>query len=431
MRVLLTAGSCISYLAKRMHQDEQVPFCDQNFKLCRLAINSIFKFPQYMFYISASYVSRRFSENYSTYYNELSAHYFEQVRNRITTYRFMGESVINFNCNHSSSRINGEFFHVKTFEDLKKIYGESEIDRWNSTLPDELSLENDLKVPYLFQTGCCFGISLDFINNFLKAIKAGKTPLDAIKLVSCRYKNGAQKQAELAQIIHVGLKSLDLISSTKLLDDYDRAKAIEIQKNHDEEVVKIQKEYDEKFQKLNESLEYINKFIDLRGNFEANSFLIYIELMKKHKNPSLAKDLHSLTQNYLHDIISLKNKFSPEIFEYQKKIYSKINNLVSEKYGLKIAQTIEISIDHNNFFNDIISYFVNLKKGIYQVDLPQHSLCFIKTDNENYLFDPNFGTFKIDLEKDAFLFCNIIAQYYFESNHQNSTIRCNLFELLE
>jgi len=46
------------------------------------------------------------------------------------------------------------------------------------------------------------GISLDFMLNYLKEIKAGKAPIDAIKSIAHRFKNGASKEAELAQIFY-------------------------------------------------------------------------------------------------------------------------------------------------------------------------------------------------------------------------------------
>jgi len=274
-----------------------------------------------------------------------------------------GNKLIEFSSNCFSSLKRKDFVKVKQFEDLKTYYKEDTIKQWESVGTDKIPLKKD-KLDGLrnLSDGCCMGISLDFMLNYLKEIKAGKAPIDAIKSIAHRFKNGASKEAELAQIFY------------QFLDD----SAFVALKSK-----KAREHIEESNKKFSESLEKLKDINDIDELHKARESIIE-ETRKRGQ-----EEMNSLAYGK-----SLKNK------------------PIAKKFGLNIQKphtffTTNTDKNKESWFKEFVK---NLPNGAYTVQVHEHVFCFIKTDKDSYIFDSNFGIIRITLEENTFF--NLCKDYY-------------------
>lgn len=88
---------------------------------------------------------------------------------------------------------------------LKKIFGDRTIDEWLALETSNIKIDRD-KLGTLLQNGMCFGMSLDFISLYLKAIKSGKSSIHAVAAVAPLYEQGATDQAIITQTFYSSFK---------------------------------------------------------------------------------------------------------------------------------------------------------------------------------------------------------------------------------
>ncbi|NGX63444.1 MAG: hypothetical protein KR126chlam6_00856 [Candidatus Anoxychlamydiales bacterium] len=363
------------------HIQHDVVFGDKYFKFARVTIDSTCKLYIALFYKALSYSTWIFSKDYYAYYKNKAIFYFAQAISKPYSYSITGDKIIEFSLNMFSSLKNRDFVKVKKFEDLKSYYGKDTISLWESVGTEKIPLKKDsLDALKDLSDGCCAGISLDFISNYLKEIKAGKTPIDAIKSISYRFKKGASKEAELAQIFY------------QFLDDSAFVAA---------KIKKASEHLEESSKKFFESLKQLEDIQNLDELYKASELLI------EETRKSGQEQMNNLA--------------------YGKSLTYKP---IAKKFGLNIQKpnTLATTIKDKDRVANFKEFVQNLPNGAYLVQVPEHAFIFIKTDNDSYIFDPIFGSFRIKLE-DNTLF-NLCKDYFFIKRRPTEFINFNKCELI-
>jgi len=337
------------------------------------------------FYKTISWSSWIFSQRVSHHFDSLANYRLKLALRRPITLWVFGSKIIDFTTN-TSTRIK-EIDEQNEIDALKKLYGDHVIARWLETETQDVRLyQKNLARLEIAQDGCCAGMSWDFISHYWKEIEKGNAPIDAVKAIAHRYREGAPDEAQLAQIFYTALS---------VLHDWDKIYV---------------DQYNILKTKLNKDIiEKVETY--LRRNFtdssEATHARLAIEKLK------LFNDLFQ--------------RINREDFFRELEIAAKKMGLSSQLVGHymledteKMAPNFQQSIDQ-------------LPLGIYEVSLrpvyrhddhiqenvlPGHSIVFIKTEDTCFIFDPNFATLVLSKEESAEILWRI-GNFYYERTEMN------------
>lgn len=338
----------------------RIPFCDQNFQALRILVNSVNNFFMAFFYKIVSWSFWIFSKRISHHFNSLANYHmyryciFRGLIQLIPFHVFSG-GIVDFALN-TTTRVK-EIDGQKEIDALKKMYGNHAIARWSERMQDVSLDQSKLARLEMAQTGCCFGMSLDFISHYWKEIKAGKMPMDAVKAIAHRYVEGAPDRAQLAQIF---------------------SNAIDIPIDMDQFYINKYKIIKTKFDK--DTIDNLEKSIRFQYHFcklpEAAFARVAIGKLNLFESEDWGRAKHGILSSKL-EIIAKKMGFSAQLI-----IHYKI-----EEAKRKMEPDFQQSIDQL----PLGAYLVLLMPDD-DIRSDAHTLVFIKTEDKCFIFDPCFGT---------------------------------------
>lgn len=340
---------------------EHVPFADQNCKILRFLANVVISAVKAFFNFVIAIISWPFSSSYFQHYLSMAQYHFIKVISFIMAVKNQGD-IIDFSINCTTC-VKEHIENAVEIDELEKMYGS--LESWYQIGTPDIPLNLKQLKRLDMGEGVCFGMSLDFLSHYLQEIEHGKTPEEAIKAISYRYSEGAPDEAQIAHIFYHALEIGQTLHEIKLetdrkIDKYQRDMALWLK----EEQEKVQAQIG-------------------HANFDVQNAMKNVLLQSNEKFKEFEKQV--LTK-FLKESVSL---------------ILKREDLIAQRMGLACNKTNAFFLKANereHFENDFHGFVHNLPNGSYKVGLHRgkgfvgHAVIFIKTDEEWFIFDPNFGT---------------------------------------
>lgn len=277
--------------------------------------------------------------------------------------------LINFSLNTSGTPSLQKESTKQQLNQVKELYG-NDFERLSKKLKAK-NIKIERKNLYLpLNQGICLGANLDFVKKFFKAKSKKKPAIQAIQEISCDYIYGAPKRAQILQIISSCIENAipDHVQETKVkefeekcIKPYEEFKEKLLKELSDKELADLS---EQKFQKLLKKQE--KRLKEKEITLTSKAFKKISQLMNRHYiNPTgslvnLQSKAKSTIATYIEDI-------ETKSYSGFKKLFSKLK----ENGAYTLALTFE---------ND-------------DEQVCNHAILYIKeSDQEHYLFDPNYGT---------------------------------------
>lgn len=358
-------------------------FQDKSFKILRVSGRFLYSLIASIFYNSiaaCSWILRLKNVNHD--YNALATYHFERAITSVFSYGIFGSNLINFGVNNSGPIKEPHLLDDKPLEKLKALYG-NDFEVWYKKSSSG-NLPIDEKKLHVVREGICYGISIDYISRYLKAMKASnEDPKDIIKAVSQHYVEHGTKEAQMTQILFEA-------------QDYKNYKA----------VMKVDE--DPAFFTPNMSSE------ELKAAFKAKE----------------EYDKAKYTEDYF-----IKKKLA--YFKFlMDKLEARYKN-TAQNLGLDIAYIETISKkkeNKNEKLTDKLNDFLkSLEPGAYLLGTHsegnyRHATAYIKvSDDVNFFHDPNLGSSQLSLEEASVKMLKPLEMFEFNEKEKNLYFfRCQL-----
>jgi hypothetical protein len=342
----ITAG-----LLNELKNARETPFCDKNFGWVRKVSSTVLHCFAEGFWSALSLPVGAGYTGVGRYCKRL-ANYYDALPLNVETVFAKRDRLIEFSHNGRdptrdpflSSNLNG-------VEELRQIYGQEKMDSiLNWEWERELHLATDKLEPII--GGICLGMSYDFIASYL-IVSQNSPSLKAIYQIAPRYKNGAPESAQLCRIVSL---------ATDFKKGFDRR-------------------------------------ID-------NSLFGWITKETPARTSKLAQILDGFV--ILFKLLLLIVVAIPLFckIRYQK------NRLVEEQVKELISyQALNLKEEEEFHYKQegLDKFLSSLPNGAYEISaLPSpigfkagHSMALIKTENDHFFFDPNYGTFRLSPSESA------------------------------
>jgi len=362
-------------------------FCDQNFQDFRVLANSVSRRCIGIFYKIISSCSWIFSQSTSHHFNSLSIYHFSRAVTEPSAFLRHGSRVVDFATNITTrvKEIDGE----NEIDALKRMYGNETIALWSEIGNQEIPLnQSKLTRLEMVDDGCCYGMSLDFISHYLKKIKEGKMPMEAVKAIAPRYVEGAPDEAQLLQIFS---SALDL---SKIEKAY--------QKTLEPKLDAFRRETKKWFREEREKIFKLTP--DINGEEHRNR-------MANHQ-AELAQRMKNLKNGRVAGFTEMSSDKAKIAFQ-RNKIGAEKVGLSTQLVGLCTIEEAESQAMGPNF-----QHFVDqLPQGVYHVSLSPnekvgHSIVFINTGDLCFIHEPNYATLALSKEEAAKELWNIGKELY-------------------
>jgi len=240
----------------------------------------------------------------------------------------------------------------KGSEALKKLYGDA-IEEWSELGSSDIPLLEKLLLPkaYGADDGCCAGISLDAIAEYLRKVENGLPPEEALKHLCGRYTFGAPPPAELAQIYLEALQS----------------------EGKNERIASLKQEFKENLSSLRKE---VKQTIRAEESIERKKLLALFFIMKAKL----------LEEEFHNEVIRIASNFN----------YEKLQ-LIAAKMGLSLYPLAQFHHEQSEKpSSDLDQTIRNLPNGAYFVALRSrngaHALAYFKVDtNTHFIIEPNLA----------------------------------------
>ena len=341
-------------------------FCNKNFKSIRVYANATSRLCLSLFYnIISCYYRWIGSHAFQNYYQSIAYYHYNRGWNQLYAYLTFENEIINFSIN--SLQIRKDFFTnddvISKAKTLRNLYGSVNLERWLKIQEKHFFLdENELHSKAVVKRGCCVGMSLDFISQYLKS---ERPPLETVQSITSSHKKGASNEAHLAQIFFESLR---------------------LQKN-----------------------------IETQLRADGHSFL---QTLPDDQYQKLAKECLGME-----NLMTRYKEICPKFLQTNQKIYAGKYQPIAKNFGI-VIDVDSLSIyrcreDHGGkFINDsAFSAFVNnLLNGVYLVRFLSksgtgHIIVYIRTKTEHFIYDPNLATLVVDLGVSASRLAEIAGLY--------------------
>lgn len=324
-----------------------VPFCDERWprlKVLGAVISNLFFTTIYRL---TSYLTWAFSRKNYHHFRQLADYHEKLLWTRLLVSVKHWGQIIDFSLN-SSMRMK-ELTPASEYEALKEMYGEKVVASWFADVPKDkltrLEMANDR---------ACMGMSIDFIAQYFKELRSGKTPLEAIKTIAPRYAQGAPDEAVLMQIFYKATHRKTWVNpdTSKEFEKWISDREYEIFKISEPE--KRQKEQDKFYAEFREKIE---------------------------------KEKQRLTQKLG---LYLKDKYGP----------------VVQKRGLLIQEVVPFVAESEGIPKEwLLNQLQSLKEGSYLTALSSsahqsgQAMVLIKTKDSYFISDPSYATLALSLNQ--------------------------------
>ncbi len=334
---------------------ETTPFCDKSCKGIRVWGEFVGRVVISLAYLVVSVVCWIFSRDLFEVYYSYAYHQCDMAFSITSAYMDYEEAVVNFSYNGCVITRAAETEE----QALRARYGNQVIDELLQIGTDTIPL--DRKKLERVRNGVCLGMSLDFAAHYLREINSGTKPAEAVRKVSGRYTAGAPDEAQLAQIFH---EALDYRPELKEMNKASLA------------------EFDIKLENVKQGAQ--TDILDLAAGNQTSD--------AKRLTDEVA-EISSLIES-----VPLTN----ERGALNKRIL-----LLAKQFGLKFDQLRVITQDsfEDGQFADFQGHLKDFPDECYTVSIGnqevQHQIALIKSGSNFFLFDPNFATLALDIEKAA------------------------------
>lgn len=209
------------------------PFCDKEFKCLRVTGDLLFSLIASLFYkiisLGCWILCCKTTERE---YGALAHYHFRFGFGKLFAYASFGDQVIDFSFNGPNG--------IRPLSQNEK----RQFEQWcQDGSTDEIPVEVEIAENLPYKTGCCLGMSLDFIYHYLNSSQS--EPLDKIKECASMHVEGASKDAQMLQMIVSGQKKTKLLKKRskeiKQIQNEVHLQAIELKKTLDQEQERISK----------------------------------------------------------------------------------------------------------------------------------------------------------------------------------------------
>lgn len=346
------------------------PFCDTSCKGIRVFGQFMGRSLYALSLLIASVACRVFSRDLACTYFSMARTQFNRGGNALVAYYMFGERLIDFSYNGCVIAPSSDTEQNA----LKSRYGSDVIDQWLRIGTEEIPLK--LEKLKSEEEGICLGMTLDFIKHYLQQIQAGLSPMEAIRKISSRYVTGAPDQAQLAQIFFSALDPTPAIKKAWALIYAPLKKRLE------EQFAVVRKLTPEGLlQMMTKVREYWNNFFD-------------------HALPQMKLAIAQIPAQRM--------------------------EIVTNQFGLQqepaqIYTCKEISAECDAEFSQFLKKLPNgCYVGVFQTKECPHAVTLIKSsDNQYFLFDPNFGTMVFRENEIAKNLWNTVKSFYLKNGSCN------------
>ncbi len=179
---------------------QATPFCDKIYKTIRVIGESVGRVLYGIVLAIIAIACRIFSRAWALTFRAMAEYQWYRAETlRKAYWAFEETELIEFSCNGCWPAPPAD----TELAALRQRYGSDTIDRWLQIGTEEVPLKSEnLKRVGI---GICSGMSLDFIEQYLLQIQAGKSPMEAVRAICSRYVEGASDKAQLAQIFQAAV----------------------------------------------------------------------------------------------------------------------------------------------------------------------------------------------------------------------------------
>lgn len=316
-------------------QINSTPFCDKSCKGIRVFSQFLAGSLYSLALLIISVACVAFSKSLASTYLSMAQTEFDRVSRALYTYLKFGDQLIDFSYNGCSLAPASD-----TEENaIRARYGNEAINHYCLEIETrEIPLKRE-KLERV-DRGICFGMSLDFMKQYFGEIQMGNSSIEAIRKISSRYVEGAPDEAQLAHIFYSALHENVQIESDELMRVLENKRQEILQWEEGEIPHQVAQEY-EKFK---------GERLAKLGSIKQMEFKLRAIISKQFR-------LYSQPVRLFYSDDKLSTDCDPQL------------NLLLEK----------------------------LPEGCYQGLFSSrgdsgHAIVLIKSKNEYFIFDPNFGT---------------------------------------
>ena len=325
----------------------------------------------------ASVACRIFSRDLACTYFSMARAQFNRGGLTLVAYCKFGEKLIDFSYNGCVIAPSADTEQNA----LRSRYGSNVIDLWLQIGTEEIPLKPE-KLKRV-ETGICLGMTLDFMKEYLQQIQAGVPPMEAIREISSRYVTGAPDKAQLAQIFYSALDSTHVI--------------------------------EQEWAHLDASME--EQITDTHRWFDEQQAQILAL-----PNEQIPERLHQVQTECTERLNNFRfNALSGKILAIAR-IEARRDEIVSNQFGLQMGPARiyaheEMSAEHDPEFSQFLEELpIGCYAGGFRAKGCAHAVTLIKSsDNEYFLFDPNFGTLFFGKNEIAEKLWNIGKSFYLKN----------------
>ncbi|HSW71861.1 MAG TPA: YopT-type cysteine protease domain-containing protein [Chlamydiales bacterium] len=352
------------------------PFCDKYCKGVRVFSQFVGRSLYALGLLVVSVACYIFNRDLSHTYYLMAGNQFNLGGNKLFTYFRFGNELVDFSYNGCTPAFSSD----TELNALRVRYGTQVVDSWLKIGTKKIPLKQE-KLARVGK-GICFGMSLDFMKEYLIKIQMGISPIEAIREISSNYVNGASDKAQLAQIFYRALDITQIIEKEYTRWDTWLKQKIEetvqwVNEKHEETVRLLHEHYDQA-RALPE-----DQSIQKLKEIEAQSDKILTQFDEQAEEQ---------VNNFRLEKISNKRLAFARISARRCKI-------ISKHFGLQMGPPRtycqeEVPTDINIKFTQFLE---NLQDGCYlggfNAGEDSHAIGLIKSNSQYFLFEPNFGTF--------------------------------------
>jgi hypothetical protein len=171
-----------------------IPFCDKKFQKMRVVADFVNRICLALIYKIVHVATWLFSAEVSHRYHSLAKYEFYRCGTLFDFIDYGGE-IVDFSTNcfpRVKERLPKD---VTELDRLRQIYGADKVDHLYREYPWKHLVERRE-----ITSGCCWGMSMDFISSYLQQLDEGMTPLEAVRHIAPHFVEGASDRAQLAHI---------------------------------------------------------------------------------------------------------------------------------------------------------------------------------------------------------------------------------------